>query len=94
MKKTVTLDEFRNDFVSIRPDNFSYEGLEALFNYLENLEEDCGVEIEFDVIALCCDYTEYGSLEEYNQVYSKVESIEEIEELTIRIDDERFIIQG
>ena len=28
MKKTVTLDEFRNDFVSVRPENFSYDGLE------------------------------------------------------------------
>ena len=65
MKRTVNLNDFRDAFRSIRPDNFSYEGLEALFNYLENLGEDTGLEIELDVIAICCDFTEYENLEEY-----------------------------
>lgn len=42
-------------------DNFSYEGLEALYDYLEELEESCGTEIQFDMVATCCDYTEYSS---------------------------------
>jgi len=35
-----------------RKTNFSYEGLEILFEYLEELEESTGEEIELDVIAL------------------------------------------
>ena len=44
-----TLDKysFRNKFLKVREDNFSYEGLEALFEYLEQLSEDIGKDIEF-----------------------------------------------
>jgi hypothetical protein len=41
-----------------RKDNFSYAGLNILFDYLEEVEESCGEEIEFDVIAICCDFAE------------------------------------
>lgn len=33
----------------------------ALFEYLEDLESGTGEEIELDVIAICCDYSEYSS---------------------------------
>ena len=58
MKQTIGFYEFREAFRSLRPDNFSNEGVCALFDYLEELEEDTGEEIELDVIALCCDYSE------------------------------------
>ncbi|MDY0282413.1 MAG: hypothetical protein RBR35_17840 [Salinivirgaceae bacterium] len=62
MKQTVTksafIDAFRN---AGREDNFSYEGLCALFDWLEELGEDTGQEVELDVIALCCEFSEYGS---------------------------------
>ena len=58
MKTTVNLYQFRDAFRSIRPDNFSYEGLEILFEYLEQLGDDIGEEIELDVIAICCDFSE------------------------------------
>ena len=60
IKQTVTESDFRDAFQAIRPDNFSYEGLGALYEYLEELSEDTGEDIELDVIALCCDYTEYS----------------------------------
>ena len=41
-----------------RSDQFSWEGLKSLFDYLDDLSEDTGEPIELDVIALCCDYTE------------------------------------
>lgn len=40
---------------------WSYSGARALVEYLEQLEEDCGTEIEFDAVAIRCDYSEYGS---------------------------------
>ena len=54
MKQTINLSQFRDEFNSIRPNNFSYEGLEILFDYLEEMEPD----LDLDVIALCCDYSE------------------------------------
>jgi hypothetical protein len=58
MKTTVYLNEFRDYFNQIRPNNFSYEGLGILFDYLEEYEESTGEELELDVIALCCDFSE------------------------------------
>ena len=95
MKTTVNFSQFVDAF-RIRKDNFSYDGLKALFEYLEQYEEGGGEEIELDVIALCCEYSEYENLAEFQKDYNKdYKSIEDIEEQTsvIRIDDERFIIQ-
>ena len=59
MKQTVTESDFRDAFRAMgRTDQFSYEGLGVLFDYLESYEEDTGEELELDVIALCCDYYE------------------------------------
>jgi hypothetical protein len=52
-----------------RMDQFSYEGLKVLFDYLDNLSEDTGEPIELDVIALCCDYYE-SSIEELIDNYN------------------------
>ena len=58
MKQTIYLSDFRDAFDRMRPNNFSYEGLEVLFEYLEDCERDIGEESELDVIALCCDFSE------------------------------------
>lgn len=58
MKTTVSIYDFRRAFEQSRPTNFSYQGLEVLFDYLEAYEDDTGEELELDVIALCCDYCE------------------------------------
>ena len=54
MRQTVTLEIFRQAFESVRPDNFSYDGLRVLFEHCEELEAN----MEFDVIGLCCDFEE------------------------------------
>jgi len=62
MKEQVSFCDFTDRFHSHdRQDQFSYEGKRALFDYLEELENDCDCEIELDIIALCCEYTEYES---------------------------------
>lgn len=65
MKKTISKYDFTQQFINIRPDNFSYNGLNALFDYLEEYEECTGAEIELDVIAICCDFTEYENIKEF-----------------------------
>jgi hypothetical protein len=55
MIKTINASDFRDAFRAYgRADQFSYEGLGALFEYLEEVDPD----FELDVIALCCEFSE------------------------------------
>ena len=56
MKQTINqVSQFRDAFrVYDRHTQFSYEGMELLFDYLEEADPD----MELDVIAICCDYSE------------------------------------
>lgn len=81
--RTITCNEFVDAFRKLRPDNFSRKGLEHLYEYLEQLSEDIGDDIELDVIALCCDYLEecvYEAVDNYG-----LESIEDMEKKTLVI---------
>jgi hypothetical protein len=60
MKQTLSSYQFADAFRSIRPDNFTYAGLNALFDYFEEYKESCGEEMELDVIAICCDFSEHA----------------------------------
>jgi hypothetical protein len=78
MINTINKYEFRDAFQKMgRGDQFSYEGLIALFDYLEMLEDDIGEPIELDVISLCCEYSEYENLKEFQDDYGdEYESLE------------------
>lgn len=52
-----------------RKNQFTHSAQKALYEYLTQYEEDCDTEIELDIIALCCDYTEYGSAWEAMEQY-------------------------
>jgi hypothetical protein len=55
MIQTINLSDFRDAFRAYgRKDQFSYEGLGALFDFLEEVVPD----FDLDVIALCCEYSE------------------------------------
>jgi len=83
MKTTVSQYDFTESFRNMgRSDNFSYDGLIALYDYLTGLEDDIGSEIELDVIALCCAYSEYDSFKELQEDYSDIRTMEELEERT------------
>ena len=69
MKTTLNFYQFRDWFEKNRPNNFSRAGLMALWEYLEQYESDTGEEIEFDPIALCCEYTEYDNIHEFHLEY-------------------------
>lgn len=81
-----------------REDYFSYEGFNALYDYLEEFSECTGEDFEIDVIALCCKFTEYESWEEiyndysysYNNESKTFEELEEEDEL----DDFKEWVQG
>ncbi len=52
-------DEFKG---TLYENNFSYEALEELFNYYDNLDEN----YELDVTEIAGDWTEWDSLADYN----------------------------
>ena len=80
MKQSISKQDFHNAFNAIRPDNFSYEGLNALFDYFEDYEDSTGEQIELDVIAICCDFME-GPISEILNDYNLF-SLEELHDRT------------
>ena len=100
MKQSVTRFDFVDWFrgSDTYKNSFSYNGLNSLFDYFEQLEEDMGKEIDFDPIAICCEYSEYENLNEIKENYSSVE-INDIDDLkchtsVIEIENtDRLIIQ-
>jgi len=98
MEQTINVYDFVKAFDSMeRSENFSVAGRKALFEYLTEYEKSCGIELELDVIALCCEYSEFENLKEFQKAYGdEYETIEDIENATfvIRIDDEAFIIRN
>jgi hypothetical protein len=69
MKVTLNQNEFVNRFRAVRPDQFSTEALRALFAYFEECEREGGDEVEFDALAICCEWTQYGSAVEAAEAY-------------------------
>ena len=67
---TIKVNGFINGIMSIRPDNFTPEALNLMFDWFDQYEDDTGEQIEFDPIAICCDFTQ-ATLEEINWDYSK-----------------------
>jgi hypothetical protein len=97
MKNTVTRHDFIDSFGD--RENFSYDGKLALFEYIEEMEEEMGIELELDPIALCCDYAEYENLKEFQGEYDKEEypDLETLREHTQVIElsgTDGFIIQA
>ena len=81
MKQSINFCQFTDQFKWLRPDNFSYNGLRALFDYLEEFEDSTGEELELDVIGLCCDFSEYRdekeAVEAYGEEYSTIDDLRE-----------------
>lgn len=82
--KTIDASSFAYAFHDYnRGDNFSYKGRLALFEYLEELAADMEQPIELDVIALCCEYSEFKDLAEFKEQYGDdIESMSDIYGLT------------
>lgn len=72
-----------HDLKDMGRDNFSYEGAKALMEYLEELSDYTGENIEYDPIAFCCDFAEYSEAEyesladEYSQDFGKGDDFDE-----------------
>ena len=72
-----------------RGNNFGYDGWLAIGDYLEQLSDDLGENIEVDIVGICCDYSMSESVDDFWNEYGKYSSIdpEEWEEMN---DDEKL----
>ena len=74
-----------DSFSDTYKNTFTYQGKIALFEYLEELSEGMGEDIELDTVALCCEYSEYEDFKDFQDSYygrdEKNPSITSIEEL-------------
>jgi hypothetical protein len=98
MKTTVTLHYFREAFRTMgRGDKFTYDGLEVLFDFLEEMESGTGEEYELDVISICCDFCESSPdevAESYDIDLSECEDDEEKMEAVRQYLDGKTMVVG
>lgn len=85
--------EFRDAFNKMgRGDQFSYDALSAIYEYLNDIGEDYGL----DVIAICCDFTEYESIEafteDYNGDHSSWDEVAQ-ETLVLKLENDGAVVQ-
>ena len=74
--------------------NFSYDGACALQEYLDELSEDIGEDIEFDPIAWCVEFSEYKSIKEIKENYIDIKNLDDLRDHTQVIEfDGGLVIQ-
>lgn len=66
-----------------RGDSFGYAGWRAIGEYLEELSDNTGEDIEVDIVGICCDYSISSDVESWWDEYGEDSSIdpEEWEEM-------------
>lgn len=65
---TIVLELSESHFIDLfrdygRSENFSYEALQALYEYYDSLSDETGEPFKMDVIGICCDWTEASAAE-------------------------------
>ena len=69
MKETLSTLEIADRLFRDENAGWTYAGAHALAEYLEQLEEDSGEEMEFDRVAIRCDYSEHESPQAWGEDY-------------------------
>ena len=98
MRKTLTTYEIATELILDENAMWTRRGAFALAEYLEQLEEDIGEEMELDVVALRCEYSEYESLEDFatdhfGSMYGKGVNKDEPKDLREYIEDNGTLIE-
>jgi len=69
MKRTLSTYEVAGLLMSDEYAKWSRPAAYALAEYYENLENESGEEIEFDAVAIRCEWNEYATAEEIAEAY-------------------------
>ena len=95
MKQTITENQFVDAIIGDDYNNMSYEGAQALFEYIEEYEDSIGEETELDVVAIRCEWTEYENIEEVSRDYD-IDNLDDLRDNTSVIEvpkSDRLIVQ-
>jgi hypothetical protein len=91
MKITINKYDFAQAFKKYNRENqFTITALFILFDYLEQLESDLNEQIELDVIAICCEYTE-ETLKEW-AINNNIDRHLGYTELLSRLNSQTYIV--
>lgn len=88
MKQTLTTHQIADELHSDKNAGWSWAGALALAQHLEEIEESTGEEMELDVVAIRCDFSEHESLQAWaldyfgGEAYA-LESLPDFEDETI-----------
>ena len=69
MKNNLCTSEAAHLLLNDEYASWSYNGAYALVRYLMELEDETGEEIEFDRVAIRCDFSQYESLQDWANEY-------------------------
>ena len=89
MINTLSKNEFVDTITELRPNDFTPYALEEMFNWFEQYEEDTGEQIQFDPIAICCEYIQC-SLDEINNDYNQ--EFEDMDDAVEWLNDNSMVI--
>lgn len=82
MKQTLTTGQVADLLLKDENARWSYEAARALAEHYEELEQDSGEEMELDVVAIRCEWTEYRYASDIAEAY-KIPDLDGLD------DDER-----
>ena len=92
IKTELTRSQFMDDLRSDEFANWTYSGASALYDYLQELSDDMGEDIEFDRVALRCEFNE-TTIDELAEQYSNLKEEDETPlEFAERMEQERTTI--
>ena len=84
MKQTITEYQFIEAFRHAgRESQFTVPARRALFEYLEEFEEDTDTELELDPVGICCEWAEYPSALSAAEAYGFKDGIDSKDESPI-----------
>ena len=92
MKQTIGFSQFCDGFRGDRQGQFSYEAKRVLFDWYEELETDCAEDIEFDPVAICCEWCEFDSIEEALENYGDDYTAENLSDFTTVLECEKSVL--
>ena len=69
MKKTLTQYDIAEELMNDLNANWTRAGAFALAEYFEQIEMDTNEELDFDAVAIRCDFSQYESLQDWAHDY-------------------------
>lgn len=88
MKQEINASQFMNEFKAMDRDYYSWEGYQALYDYYDEFEE-----FNLDVIAICCDvseYTEEELLKDYEYILTEEDYKNDNYDDIVEMSDEEY----